>query len=166
MGERKDGIEKVQKVIYLTSIHIPLVKTSYMTTVRCKRAREYNLILCPRRRGAYGFWQVPSASVTHPISYPLTSHWPGVGQMLMNNSSTLKWNEDDWIYLCGSQTLRWSAVLPTFWYSCPCITPSPWVWVGCVTFLQRTEYSQGMWGPSFWQRWWNVTVIITLYHVI
>lgn len=116
----------MQKVIYLTSIHIPLVKTSYMTTVRCKRAREYNLILCPRRRGECGFWQVPSASATHPISYPITSHRPGVGQMLMNKPSTLKGNEDDWIDLCGSQTLRWSIpCAPHFLVFIPLCNPFP-----------------------------------------
>ena len=60
----------------------------------------------PLKRRGMCILQVPSVSATYPIRYPLTSHQPGVGHMLMTKLFTVKGNEDDPINLHDAQMVR------------------------------------------------------------
>lgn len=48
---------------------------------------------------------------------------------------------------CGRYLLRWSPMIPTSYYSCPGIIPSPWVRNGPSNLLLMNR---------IWQKWWEV----------
>lgn len=88
--------------------------------------------------------------------YQTGAVWPWVNYLTSPSFDSLHWKTAiSPLRVCGRQTLRWTPIISTSWYSHAYPhPPNPWMWAEPVTCLQSTG------------RWWDVISMIVLHKIL